>query len=115
MIKDGAKHIQKLMHVFIEGIAAGIYDNLDDIQADACEYLNMERAVDKLSNWNKDSKIEDLAEVFDGVSRSMESRRHKAEEQKEWDDMMKMPCLSEDEYVFDEEEAEQCNTPLWLD
>lgn len=95
MNNEGFKHIHNLMHVFIEGIAAGLYDSLDDIQCDACEYLAMERAVEKLSNWNENSNVNDLAIIFDGVSNSIMSRKEREELQRmeqacQLDDMPKL-------------------------
>ena len=85
------------MHVFIEGIAAGMYESLEDIQCDACEYLAMERAVKKLSNWNADSKIEDLENIFEGISNSMEAKRARQQEQAEWASLLDdMPKLGEE-------------------
>ena len=62
---EGLKHIHNLMHVLIEGIAAGVYISIDDAQRDAQEYLTMEKAIKKLSNWNESSSIEELANIFD--------------------------------------------------
>lgn len=95
MNNDGMKHIHKIMHVFIEGLAAGVYDSVDDIQADAKEYLEMERVVQKLSNWKDTDNVEDLTQIFEGLSKSIESRKKKVEEEKEWADVMEMPKIGE--------------------
>ena len=63
-VDEGLEHIHNIMHVFIEGLAAGIYDSVDDVQQDAKEYLAMENAVKKLAKWNKTSQVSDLAEIF---------------------------------------------------
>lgn len=72
------------MHILIEGIAAGVYTSLDDIQADAYEYLQMEKAVEKLENWTMTDKVEDLAKIFDGISNSMLRKKEQDKEEKEW-------------------------------
>jgi hypothetical protein len=96
-MNEGLQHIHNVMHVFIEGIAAGMYESLEDIQCDACEYLAMERAVKKLSNWNADSKIEDLENIFEGISNSMEAKRARQQEQAEWASLLDdMPKLGEE-------------------
>lgn len=96
-VDEGLEHIHRIMHVFIEGLAAGVYDSVDDIQADAKEYLAMEKAVEKLSNWNKDSSVEDLSNIFDGLSRSMDRQRAKVEEEKVWSEISEMPVIGEDD------------------
>lgn len=96
-MNEGLQHIHNVMHVFIEGIAAGMYESLEDIQCDACEYLAMERAVEKLSNWNADSKIEDLENIFEGISNSMEAKRARQQEQNEWATLLNdMPTIGEE-------------------
>ena len=96
-MNEGLQHIHNVMHVFIEGIAAGMYESLEDIQCDACEYLAMERAVEKLSNWNADSKIEDLEHIFEGISNSMDVKRARQQEQAEWASLLDdMPKLGEE-------------------
>jgi len=88
----GLEHIHRLMHVFIEGIAAGVYDSVEDAQQDAKEYLAMEKAVEKLSKWNKTSEVNELAEIFDGISHSINCKKEKAENEKAFslDDMPKL-------------------------
>ena len=95
MNNDGMKHIHRIMHVFIEGLAAGVYDAVEDIQADAQEYLEMERVVQKLSNWKDTDNVNDLAQIFAGLSKSIETRRNKVKEEKEWADVMEMPNIGE--------------------
>ena len=89
------KHIHTIMHVFIEGLAAGVYDAVEDIQADAQEYLEMERVVQKLSNWKDTDNVNDLAQIFAGLSKSIETRKQKVKEEKEWADVMEMPNIGE--------------------
>ena len=84
---EGLKHIHNLMHVLIEGIAAGVYTSIDDAQRDAQEYLTMEKAIKKLSNWNESSSIEELANIFDGISNS------KREREEVWAEITSMPTL----------------------
>ena len=95
MNNDGMKHIHRIMHVFIEGLAAGVYDSVEDIQADAKEYLEMERVVQKLSNWKDTDNVDDLAQIFAGLSKSIETRKQKVKEEKEWADVMEMPNIGE--------------------
>lgn len=97
MVSDGKEHIQRLMHVFIEGLAAGVYDNVDDIQQDAKEYLAMERAVEKLSKWDKTSEVNDLVQIFDGLSNSLNKKREKLEEEQAWKEINEMPKLGEND------------------
>ena len=89
------KHIDRIMHVFIEGLAAGVYDSVEDIQADAKEYLEMERVVQKLSNWKDTDNVDDLAQIFAGISKSIETRKQKVKEEKEWADVMEMHNIGE--------------------
>ena len=84
---EGLKHIHNLMHVLIEGIAAGVYASIDDAQRDAQEYLTMEKAIKKLSNWNESSSIEELANIFDGISNS------KKVKEEVWAEITSMPTL----------------------
>lgn len=91
MNNDGLKHIHNVMHAFIEGIAAGVYQSLDDIQADANEYLMMEKAVQKLSNWNESCSVEDLATIFDGLSNSMKRKNEEKQLKEEWEETMQTP------------------------
>lgn len=96
-MNDGMEHIRNVMHVFIEGLAAGVYESIDDIQTDAREYLAMERAVEKLSKWDKDNTVEELADIFDGISNSKKQREFKEQEQREWDRVQEMPSVQEEE------------------
>lgn len=91
---EGLQHIHKLMHVLIEGIAAGVYTSKADIEADANQYLQMEKAVEKMSTWNEDSSVEELAGIFEGISHSMEEQKQKEEEKKSWRDIADMPDLA---------------------
>lgn len=97
MVSDGTEHIQRLMHVFIEGLAAGVYDNVDDIQQDAKEYLAMEKAVEKLSKWGMTSNVDDLVNVFDGLSNSLNKKREKLSEEQAWEKIKEMPKLGEND------------------
>ena len=92
MNNEGLGHIHNVMLVFIEGIAAGMYTSLEDIQCDACEYLAMERAVEKLSKWNTNSSVQELAEIFDGISNSIMTRQEQKEMEQacQLDDMPKL-------------------------
>ena len=96
---EGLQHIHNLMHVFIEGLAAGVYESIDDVQQDAQEYLAMENAVEKLSNWTKDSSVEDLANIFEGLSNSMNTKKVRIEEEKEWKELMAMPKIGEGDVI----------------
>ena len=90
---EGLKHIHNLMHVLIEGIAAGVYTSIDDAQRDAQEYLTMEKAIKKLSNWNESSSIEELANIFDGISNSKKVKEEERERGKVWAEITSMPTL----------------------
>lgn len=90
---EGLKHIHNLMHVLIEGIAAGVYTSIDDAQRDAQEYLTMEKAIKKLSNWNESSSIEELANIFDGISNSKKVKEEEREREEEWAEITSMPTL----------------------
>ena len=94
---EGLEKIHNLMHVFIEGLASGIYTDINDVQADACQYLSMEEAVKKLANWTEHSKIADLAEIFDGISNSMKVREEQEREEMELAEIRKMPTMDEGE------------------
>lgn len=89
---EGLKHIHNLMHVLIEGIAAGVYTSIDDAQRDAQEYLTMEKAIKKLSNWNESSSIEELANIFDGISNSKKVKEER-EREEVWAEITSMPTL----------------------
>ena len=93
--EDGLSHIHNIMHVFIEGLAAGIYTDLEDIQADATQYLAMEQVVEKLSKWNKDSTVEELADIFDGIHHSMEIQKARQKELQEWEEIQQFPKLGD--------------------
>ena len=90
---EGLKHIHNLMHVLIEGIAAGVYSNISDAQVDAQEYLSMEKAIKKLGNWKKGDSIDDLAKIFDGISNSIKTREEEREREEEWASINTMPSL----------------------
>ena len=90
---EGLKHIHNLMHVLIEGIAAGVYTSIDDAQRDAQEYLTMEKAIKKLSNWNESSSIEELANIFDGISNSKKVKEEERKREEEWAEITSMPTL----------------------
>lgn len=90
---EGLKHIHNLMHVLIEGIAAGVYSSIEDAQLDAQEYLSMEKAVKKLSEWKEGSSIDELAQIFDGISNSIKVRKEEREREKEWAEIISMPTL----------------------
>lgn len=92
---EGLKHIHNLMHVLIEGIAAGVYTSIDDAQRDAQEYLTMEKAIKKLSNWNESSSIEELANIFDGISNSKKVKEEEREREEVWAEITSMPTLPE--------------------
>ena len=109
-MNNGMEHIHNIMHVFIEGLAAGVYETVDDIQTDAREYLAMERAVEKLSKWDKDDTIEDLADIFDGISNSRKQKEAKEQEKKEWDSVLEMPKVQEEIETL----IETQNNPLGL-
>ena len=81
------------MHVLIEGIAAGVYTSIDDAQRDAQEYLTMEKAIKKLSNWNESSSIEELANIFDGISNSKKVKEEEREREEVWAEITSMPTL----------------------
>lgn len=93
-VNEGLQHIHNIMHVFIEGIAAGIYTNVEDAQEDARQYLAMEQAVEKLSKWNENSSVQDLANIFNGIQHSMEVQRAREEEEKEWKEIQTMPSMN---------------------
>lgn len=97
MIEDGRVHVNNIMHAFIEGLAAGVYQSLDDVQRDALEYLNLEKAVVKLSNWknSKDSldSLDSLAYIFDGLSKSKKRKEEENKCRQEWEDINTMPKL----------------------
>jgi len=93
--ENGLQHIHNVMHVFIEGLAAGIYDSVEDIQQDAKEYLAMEKAVEKLSKWDKTSEVDDLVNIFDGLSNSIAKRKEHEEEEKVWENINTMPDLGD--------------------
>ena len=90
---EGLKHIHNLMHVLIEGIAAGVYTSIDDAQRDAQEYLTMEKAIKKLSNWNESSSIEELANIFDGISNSKKVKEEEREREEVWAEITSMLTL----------------------
>ena len=90
---EGLKHIHNLMHVLIEGIAAGVYTSIDDAQRDAQEYLTMEKAIKKLSNWNESSSIEELANIFDGISNSKKVKEEERGREEVWAEIASMPTL----------------------
>jgi len=92
--EEGLQHIHNLMHVFIEGVAAGIYTDIEDAQEDARQYLAMEQAVEKLSKWNENSSVQDLANIFDGIQRSMEVQKAREKEDEEWRDIQTMPTMN---------------------
>lgn len=100
MNNEGKEKIAKLMHVFIEGIAAGIYESVYDIERDAKEYLAMEKVVDKLSNWKETDTVEDLAKLFDGVVSSAHVREHASKEKEEWNKIKEMPNVADDIETF---------------
>lgn len=96
---EGKEKIHALLHVFIEGIAAGVYETVEDVERDAKEYLAMEKVIDKLSNWNVSDTIEDLAKLFDGVVSSKQTRKARVEEKREWENVTEMPKV-EDIEIF---------------
>ena len=55
----------------------------------------MERVVQKLSNWKDTDNVDDLAQIFAGISKSIETRKQKVKEEKEWADVMEMPNIGE--------------------
>ena len=93
--EEGLKHIHEIMHVFIEGLASGVYTSVEDVQADACQYLAMEEAVKRLANWNENSSVNDLANIFDGIANSIAVRKQQEEEEKEWQEITEMPKMEE--------------------
>lgn len=99
---EGKDKIHRLMHVFIEGIAAGVYESIYDIERDAQEYLAMEKVVDKLSNWKNTDTVNDLAKLFDGVVSSKQVRETNKKQKKKWDKIKEMPSVDEIEtYLVD--------------
>ena len=99
MHTDGLQHIHNLMHSFIGSIASGVYTSLDDVQQDAQEYLAMEKVVQKLSNWDENSSVEELSQIFSGLSNSINQRKVQMIEEKNWQQLMEMPKLGEENNV----------------
>jgi hypothetical protein len=99
---EGKEKIHKLLHVFIEGIAAGVYETVEDVERDAKEYLVMEKVIDKLSNWNVSDTVEDLAKLFDGVVSSEQTRKTRVEKKREWENITEMPKVEDVETLIEE-------------